>query len=153
MSTFWPVEWEGSSDTRVRVTVDEPRVSIENKIDYAHLFDTAATERGNDMTPFDVNSFVVHEFNSQLRSHIYYADPTIEEYISDIYADPEKGVIVVKWADKTVTKVKVDSADNWDLEAGVNAAIVKRLYKSHNAFKNFITKNTTYIQRKKKEKK
>lgn len=145
MATFWPVDM-------VRVKIDEPCVSIENKIDYAH-FDAAAPERKIDMPTFDVNSFVVHEFNSQLRSHIYYADPTIEKYISDIYADPEKGVIVVKWADKTVTKVKVDSADNWDLEAGVNAAIVKRLYKSHNAFKNFITKNTTYIQRKKKEKK
>ena len=149
---FWPRDWEGK-DPWDEIAENEVRITIENKPDFSHLFATAALERKIDMPGFDVKDFVVHELNSQLHSHIYYADPTIEEYIYDIYADPEKGVIVVKWADKTVTKVKVDSADNWDLEAGVNAAIVKRFYKSHNAFKNFITKNTTYIQRKKKEKK
>ena len=155
MSMFWPVDWKDPCDnTTIKVTADNICVSTEKHIDYAGLSAITAPERKIDMPEFDVKDFVVHEMNSQLRPcKIYYANPSIEKYIHDIYADTEKGVIVVKWADKTITKVKVDSADDWDLEAGVNAAIVKRLYKSHNAFKKFIKANTTYIQRKKKEKK
>ena len=74
----------------------------------------------------------------------------IENLIYHIYANAEKGVIVVKWIDGEITKVTLSKDDTWDLEAGVNAAIIKRLYKSHTNFKNFITNNTTYIQSKKK---
>lgn len=71
-------------------------------------------------------------------------------YIDHIYADVEKRTIVVKWIDGNKTKVKLQEGDNWDLEAGVNAAIVKYLTDSHNSYKKFIQNSTTYVVKKDK---
>lgn len=80
---------------------------------------------------------------------------SVEDYIEHIYADVHKGIVVVKWVDGSVTKVATDDNGNeiFDLEHGVNAAIVKKLYQSRNHFLKFITEKTTYIQPKKLKKK
>lgn len=85
-----------------------------------------------------------------LNRYIYYAKEDICNYIDHIYADVEKRTIVVKWVDGNTTKVKLQEGDNWDLEAGVNAAIVKYLADSHNSYKKFIQNNTTYVVKKDK---
>ena len=79
---------------------------------------------------------------------------SIEDYIEHIYADVEKGIVVVKWEDGTVTKVATDNeaGENFDLEHGVNAAIVKKLYQSRNHFLKFIREGTTYVLSKKAKK-
>lgn len=74
----------------------------------------------------------------------------IENLIHHIYANAEKGVIVVKWIDGEITKVTLQEGDSWDLEAGVNAAIVKYLTDSHSSYKKFIQNNTTYVVKKDK---
>lgn len=79
-----------------------------------------------------------------------FGEHAVECEIEHIYADVDKGVLVIKWYDDRITKVALGKDNNnWDLEAGVNAAIVKRLYKSRNHFLKFIAENTTYIQPKK----
>lgn len=79
-----------------------------------------------------------------------FGEHAVECEIEHIYADVDKGILVIKWHDNMITKVALGKDNNnWDLEAGVNAAIVKRLYKSRNHFLKFIEGNTTYIQPKK----
>ena len=70
--------------------------------------------------------------------------------IKHIYADVDKGTIVVKWNNGEKTKVKLKDGDAWDLESGVNAAVVKYICTvPHSSYQNFITAHTTYVQHKK----
>ena len=74
--------------------------------------------------------------------------------IKHIYADVDKGTIVVKWDNGEKTKVKLKDGDAWDLEAGVNAAVVKYICTvPHSSYQRFITTHTTYVQHKKAKKK
>ena len=49
------------------------------------------------------------------------------ESIVGIYVNRKKDIVAVKWNDDVVTKVHRRKGDKFDLEAAVNAAIVKRL--------------------------
>ena len=93
-------------------------------------------------------------YKSSYSTFLWTSKAPIENTIKHIYANLNNNTIAVKWTNNTVTTVKLDTndKDEWDLEAGVNAAIVKHQYKNHNSFKKFIQENTTYIQPKKKKK-
>lgn len=89
-----------------------------------------------------------YQFNREYRELIW--KPEIEH----IFVDIENSVIVVAWDSGRKTKVKLKDGDAWDLEAGVNAAIVKEIYAlSHSSYQKLISTHVTYVQHKKPKKK
>lgn len=76
-------------------------------------------------------------------------------FIKAIYWQPDNQTTTVKWEDNSVTTVKRQSSDINDLEAAVNAAIAKKLYPNHTAYKRKIGTllHVQYSKKKKKEEK
>ena len=100
------------------------------------------------LTDKEVYDFAKDQFNREYRGLIW--KPEIEH----IFVDIENSVIVVAWDSGRKTKVKLKDGDAWDLEAGVNAAIVKEIYaSSHSSYQKLISTHTTYVQHKKPKKK
>lgn len=80
-----------------------------------------------------VNSYLSHRtFN--------YGIPNIER----IYVNEGKRTIVIKWLTGERTKVKCAKDDTWNVEAGINAAVVKYITKSNNAYYKDIHKKIEY---------
>ena len=64
--------------------------------------------------------------------------------IERIYVNENKRTIVVKWLTGERTKVKCAKGDTWNVEAGINAAIVKYITKSNHAYYKDIHKKIEY---------
>ena len=61
-----------------------------------------------------------------------------------IYVNKKKEIVALKWSDGEITKVHRRKGDKFDLEAAVNAAIVKRLISSHTEYQKRIEAITEY---------
>lgn len=64
--------------------------------------------------------------------------------IDRIFVNKKKKTIVIKWNDGVRTKVKCAKDDTWNVEAGINAAVIKRIIKSNNAYYKDIHKKIEY---------
>ena len=64
--------------------------------------------------------------------------------IVGIYVNRKKELVTIKWSDGEITKVHRRKGDKFDLEAAVNAAIVKRLISSHTEYQKKIEAITEY---------
>ena len=77
------------------------------------------------------------------------------EIVEHIYVNEEKRIIVVKFVDGTVEKVKCDEEDDFDVTIGVALAICRRIFGSHARFYKKVVKDKTILVKDKikKEKK
>lgn len=90
------------------------------------------------MIKFDSAYSVTFNGEKDRRENAHILTPKIEK----IYANKEKGTIVIKWQTGETTKVTCHKTDKWDLEKGIMAAITKYVlgnnYNSYTTLEKYI---------------
>lgn len=111
--------------------------SIQNiKTEYSEVIDCCYTglksnNEGENNMKKSINSIFEEAFEQERRREAGILTPKIE----NIYANKEKGTIVIKWQDNTSTKVTCDPKDTWDIEKGIAMAVAKKaLGNNYNAY-------------------
>jgi hypothetical protein len=133
-------------------TVKISSTGIQNvKIEYTEIgFENEKKE--NENMKKSINSIFEEAFEQEKRREAGILTPKIES----IYANKEKGTIVIKWQDNTYTKVTCDPKDTWDIEKGIAMAIAKKsLGNNWNAYTiiDKYIKSVKYTESSTKEKK
>lgn len=69
--------------------------------------------------------------------------------IKKIYIGKKKKSTTIEWSDGTKTKVKCGPGDEYNLEAGINAAVIKKISKSTHFYYKHIRDKIVYTDKKK----
>ena len=70
------------------------------------------------------------------------------DYIKGIYVDEIEKIVVVKFADNSIEKVKCSKEDDFDPTVGVSLALSRHLFGSHSRFyKHVVKRKTQYVKR------
>ena len=93
-------------------------------------------------TVFPEHAFEI-KFDSKSRKHFLYKD-----YVKNIYVDEPARIVVVKFYDDSIEKVKCHDGDDFDVSIGASIGIARHLFGSHTSFyKHIIKKKTVYVKR------
>ena len=83
-------------------------------------------------------------------STITYAEviwaPPIKYYHKKIFVNVEKETVIVKWKDGTITKMKAQEGDTFDVEKGVALCFMKKLHQNRGAYYN-VFEDIEYFER------
>ena len=68
-------------------------------------------------------------------------------YVKRIFVDEQEKVIVVKFLDNTIEKVKCSEEDDFDINVGVAIAIARHIFGSHSNYYKKILGKITYTKK------
>ena len=69
-------------------------------------------------------------------------------YVKSIYVDEPARIVVVKFYDDSIEKVKCHDGDDFHVSIGASIGIARHLFGSHTSFyKHIIQKKTVYVKR------
>lgn len=74
--------------------------------------------------------------------------PLTTDYVKRIFVDEQEKIVVVKFYDDTIEKVKCSNEDDFDVQVGVAIAIARHIFGSHSCYyKHILGKKITYTKK------
>lgn len=93
-----------------------------------------------------------NEYNNFHRVNAYQVKPKmVVPCVSQVIADENNKVVVVKFNDGTKEVVKTQDGDQFDVYIGVALAMARRQYKSTTSFRKMVDNNLVVVSKKNKK--